>query len=88
MDCHRNDAAKAGRWRGPLFGDLKPSLVWRDKDGGYKNLRRPGSVTFPICAFCRHVIWDWPHFEEPVPDNAICMECFRYDEEQERRDPR
>jgi hypothetical protein len=21
------------------------------------------------------MIWDWPHYEEPLPDRAICTAC-------------
>lgn len=60
----RNDDDAARRWRGPLFHGL---------------LDPPGSVTFPICCLCGHVIWDWPHFEEPVPKQACCDACAKED---------
>ena len=69
----RDDEANARRWRGCLFHKLAAGLVWKDKATGcYEMLRAPASVTFPICEACGHVIWDWPHFEEPVPKQAIC----------------
>jgi hypothetical protein len=64
LPTKRNDDQAAGRWRGPLFDD------WH-----HRTLRPPRSVTFPICVACHYVIWDWPHFAEPVPDNAICDDC-------------
>jgi hypothetical protein len=83
----RDDEAKARRWRGSLFGKLSSPLMWRDKWlGSYQMLEAPKSVTFPICAFCEHVIWEWPHFEEEVPDNAICEQCFKEEEEAQKRD--
>lgn len=71
----RNDGASAKRWRGPLFFELA-SLMWKEGDH-YEFLQQPKSVTFPICYCCGHVIWDWPHYEEPVPDEACCDACER-----------
>jgi len=82
----RDDEANARRWRGPLFENLRlPSLMWRDKDGSYQTLRGPRSVTFPICALCGHIIWEWPHFEEQVLENAICDQCFREEQDAQER---
>jgi hypothetical protein len=75
----RDDDAEVRRWRGPLFCDLESPLMWKDKY--YKLLDPPNSVTFPICAGCGHVIWDWPHFEEEVPAQAICSQCFTEDQQ-------
>jgi hypothetical protein len=80
----RNDEANARRWRGPLFENQFLPLVWRNKDGSYQTLRGPRSVTFPICDFCGHVIWEWPHFEEQVPEGAVCDQCFREEDERGR----
>ena len=76
----RNDHAQAMRWRGALFWEFDPPLMWKDFDH-YEMLERPGSVTFPICEGCGHVIWDWPHFEEEVPKHCICDRCAEEDEE-------
>jgi hypothetical protein len=78
----RNDEANARRWRGPLFSGFRTPLMWKDKS--FKILDHPKSVTFPICSFCKHVVWEWPHFEEEVPANAICGQCCK--EEQESQD--
>jgi hypothetical protein len=80
----RDDESKAKCWRGPLFDDYYSPIMW--KDGSYKRLAPPHSVTFPICGFCGHVVWEWPHFEEPVPDNAVCEACFKEDEDAAERD--
>jgi hypothetical protein len=77
---HRDDDAAAARWRGELFRGLRGGMMWRDEERGYITLPRPNSVTFPICTCCDHVIWDWPHFEEKVPHNAICDECAKDEE--------
>jgi hypothetical protein len=77
----RKDGEAAQRWRGPLFWDLGlPIGPWLDKAKGYyESWKKPNSVTFPICSACGHVIWDWPHFEEPVPEGACCEACFKED---------
>jgi hypothetical protein len=80
----RNDNKEAARWRGPLFEDFSCELIWNDPLKGCTSLEPPRSVTFPICQFCGHVIWDWPHFEEPVPDGAVCTTCAEEDERRER----
>jgi hypothetical protein len=64
------------RWRGALFEDLQCPLMWKGKEY-YEFLKAPNSVTFPICEGCGCVIWEWPHFEEQVPENAVCETCFR-----------
>jgi len=73
----RHDDANAERWRGDLFGEGSrfPHLMWK-QDGAYHLIDPPKSVTFPICTLCGHVVWEWPHYEEPVPDNAVCERCF------------
>jgi hypothetical protein len=80
----REDQPTAARWRGLLFCDFTSPIMWKDEY--YRMLEPPRSVTFPICAFCDRVIWDWPHFEEPVPVNAVCEVCFKEEEEANRRD--
>ena len=82
----RNDESAAKRWRGPLFWSVKSPLSWKTEDGYLGFLELPRSVTFPICCFCNHLIWEWPHFGEEVPENALCGECFREEEEAQRRD--
>jgi hypothetical protein len=83
----RDDEANARRWRGQLFRGLRTPLVWRDKwKGHYENLHRPRSVTFPICEICDHIVWEWPHFEEEVPQNAICEICFKREQNSQERD--
>ena len=78
----RDDEANARYWRGSLFGELVSPLMWKDKWLGYfETLKSPKSVTFPICQGCNHIIWEWPHFEEPVPENAICDQCEKDMEE-------
>jgi hypothetical protein len=81
----RDDEHNARRWRGRLFGSLRSSFMWKDGHS-YKRVELPRSVTFPICFFCAHVIWDWPHFEEPVPENAVCEKCAQEEKEAEERD--
>lgn len=81
----RNDDANAKRWRGALFWNFDPVLQWKGKEY-YECLQSPKSVTFPICEACNHVIWEWPHFEEPVPENAICEACAKEIEEDEARE--
>lgn len=72
----RDDEREAKRWRGALFWGLSVPLSWKDhQQGFYDHIKAPKSVTFPICFCCQHIIWDWPHFEEEVPDNAICDTC-------------
>jgi len=71
----RNDDGAAKRWRGPMR--MPEPLMWY---GDAKTVEPPNSVTFPICSFCRHIIWDWPHFEEPVADNSVCEACFKEEE--------
>jgi len=75
----RDDETEARKWRGPLFADTLTPLMWKE-DGHYEMLKTPRSVTFPICAGCGHIIWDWPHFEEPVPDEACCNACAQEDQ--------
>lgn len=65
----------AQRWCGVLFEDFRSPLMWKDKY--YHTLEPPHSVTFPICIACGRLVWDWPHFEEEVPSNAVCETCFR-----------
>ena len=74
------DEREARQWRGALFEGFKSPLMWLDKAKGYyEMLEPPTSVTFPICGFCGHIIWDWPHFEEPIPEKAICDKCCEED---------
>ena len=80
----RDDERNAKRWRGPLFEGFRSPIDWMDKY--YKILKPPQSVTFPICTVCGHIVWEWPHFEEPVEDNSVCEECFKEAEEEEDRD--
>jgi hypothetical protein len=47
--------------------------MWKDEH--YETLERPRSVTFPTCESCGHVVWEWPHFEEEVPEHAVCGAC-------------
>ena len=75
-----SDEDKATRWHGALFEDFRSPLIWKDEY--YEMLKPPNSVTFPICEGCQRIIWDWPHFEEQVPQNAVCETCFREEEEQ------
>ena len=89
----RQDGEAAARWRGPLFDRWDLALSWREPviAGGetymaYRFLERPNSVTFPICSCCRHVIWEWPHFEEQVPENAACDACCEEEMESQRRE--
>jgi hypothetical protein len=87
----RADDVTASRWRGPLFLDWAPSIWWREPEPGQayavrRTIEPPGSVTFPICAWCRHVIWDWPHFAEETPGNAVCDACGEEEAEQQRRE--
>jgi hypothetical protein len=71
----RDDEQEARRWRGPLFKTLfAGELAWRN-GASFGFLEWPRSVTFPICSWCNHVCWDWPHFGEPVPENPICTQC-------------
>jgi hypothetical protein len=74
----RDDEQQAKRWRGSLFHDFDSPLMWKDKH--YKLLEPPNSVTFPICAVCHHIIWNWPHFQEDPPKEAMCDVCW--DEEE------
>lgn len=72
----RDDDGDANKWRGPLFWTFDSPIAWLSKKGPYHEwLKPPGSMTFPICELCRHVVWEWPHFEEAVPENAICGKC-------------
>ena len=80
----RNDDATVRPWRGPLFHRLGAGMVWKE-GAAYRSLDKPSSVTFPICQLCRHIVWDWPHFEEPVPGNAICEACFREEDRESER---
>ena len=84
----RNDEEDARRWRGPLFFDLEPPVRWwREKAKlNIERLDPPKSVTFAICCFCSHIIWDWPFYEEEVPANSICSQCFKEEEEANDRD--
>lgn len=75
---HRRNDAKARAWLGNVIGDLKSPIVWKDKY--YKMLPAPNSVTFPICAGCGCIIWDWPHFEEEVPEECACEDCANDDQ--------
>jgi hypothetical protein len=75
----RKDDKGVARWRGPLFFDFNSPLMWKDEY--YQMLEPPNSVTFPICAFCNHIIWDWPHFEEKVPEHALCTPCGKEEED-------
>lgn len=76
----RDDEADARHWRGPLFlGRSTPPLMWYE-NGAYEMIKHPKSVTFPICAFCRHIIWNNPHFEELITDQWICDTCFKEEE--------
>jgi hypothetical protein len=77
----RNDGSNVRRWRGALFWHFDSPLVWKGKDH-YEAIEFPHSVTFPICHLCHHVIWDWPHFEEEVPENACCEACGNEEEDQ------
>jgi hypothetical protein len=70
----RNDDAGVARWRGPLFWDTPIPLMWKGTEH-YEFLDTPNSVTFPICKACGHIIWNWPHFEEAVPEEACCDDC-------------
>lgn len=71
----RHDDANAERWRGDLFGDMKlPRVCWKE-GASYGFLKPPKSVTFPICACCDHIIWEWPHYEEEVPEDTMCDRC-------------
>jgi hypothetical protein len=74
------DEGDARRWRGALFEGFRSPLKWVH-GGYYRMLETPKSVTFPICISCDHVIWNWPHFEEEVPDNAICDDCAEKEEQ-------
>ena len=77
----RDDEKNAKRWRGALFWQIASPLSWFDSlKGYYCFIERPRSVTFPICELCGHVIWDWPHFEEEVPDHACCDACAEEEE--------
>jgi hypothetical protein len=76
-----DDAATAKRWRGELFKDFYSPLTWKE-NGYYEMLKPPHAVTFPICQGCGRVVWDWPHFEEPVDENSICETCFNDCEEE------
>ena len=78
----RNDEAAARRWRGALFWNLDVPLRWRK---GFDTIDSPKSVTFPICFMCQHIIWDWPHFEEAVPENAACDACVDEAEDEWQR---
>jgi hypothetical protein len=80
----RNDEAVAQRWRGPLFKELRPEMSGFELVTFAQILDVPRSVTFPICALCSHVVWDWPHYEEEVPKNAICNECAEEEETSQR----
>lgn len=81
----RDDEKNAKRWRGPLFWGWGIPISWWTKKG-YEKLDPPKSVTFPICAFCQHIVWEWPHFEEEVPHNAVCEQCFKEEEEANERE--
>ena len=84
-----DDSEEANRWRGDLFpGDAwNLDVMWRDKEAGvYKTIERPRSVTFPICYCCGRIVWTWPHFEEPVEQNAICDHCAKDIEDDAARD--
>ena len=80
----RDDEQVARRWRGELFHSWSSPIMW--KDDYYHFLERPRSVTFPICGLCGHIIWNWPHFEEEIPDKAICDTCFVEEEREQDRD--
>jgi hypothetical protein len=80
----RDDEKTAKRWRGSLFNDFMSPILW--KDAHYKMLRPPNSVTFPICQACAHIVWEWPHFEEPVPEHAVCEACFEEELAAQERD--
>jgi hypothetical protein len=62
-----SDDKEAARWR----GYLKFRVPWPFSE------MKPNSVTFPICEGCGRVVWNWPHFEEPVPHGAVCEHCFK-----------
>ena len=81
----RNDDAAVRRWRGPLFKELRPEMSGFELVTFAQILDVPRSVTFPFCTLCNHVIWDWPHYEEDVPENAICDECAEEEEEAGQR---
>ena len=76
-----DDSEEANRWRGELFPPEAWNLwhvMWRDaQKGHYCFIEKPRSVTFPICSCCGRIVWTWPHFEEPVPENAACDHCAR-----------
>lgn len=87
-----NDDEIAARWRGPVFFKRSSPVTWKVRDPvppgpkwkalgvddfwHYFDIACPKSVTFPICHMCGRLVWDWPHFEEEVPDNAVCNGCF------------
>ena len=83
-----DDSAEANRWRGDLFRDWNVyEFMWRDaQKGHYCTVERPRYVTFPICYCCNRVIWTWPHFAEPVEENAICDHCAKDAEDDAARD--
>jgi hypothetical protein len=82
----RNDDLAASRWRGPIFWDWLPDFVWKDGVEA-KTIEQPKSVTFLICAFCNRLIWSWPHFEEEIPENAICDACAEEEENLQQSGP-
>jgi hypothetical protein len=75
---HPSDDEAAARWRGYLF-EKTPRCC-----GPVET--RPKSVTFPICAFCSRVIWNWPHYEEAIDLEHLCDDCAREEIEAQQRD--
>ena len=52
---------------------------WHDRELGPGIPREfiPNCITFPICALCGHVIWDWPHYKEEMEGEYCCDECCK-----------
>ncbi len=74
-------------WRKPIGESLHDELRnwrWDVPTPISKVLGKPKSVTFPICAFCRNVIWNFPHYEEEVGE-CLCDDCARKEIEQQEQ---
>lgn len=74
------------RWRKPVGRSLDQQLREIDAVTPACNLwGQPTSVTFPICAFCKLIIWNAPLYEESLEAEWLCDDCARKEIEAQER---
>jgi hypothetical protein len=81
----RNDDENLKAWRGPLFTKFRSPIAWPE-GVSVDWLKPPHKVTFPICALCRHIIWNWPHYDEEITPESICDACAQEEIDAQERD--